>query len=127
MGHKTGIEEYVILKDGKRLRCGYTTGTCAAAAAKAAAKMLLGGETVEETAVETPKGILLHLLVEEILSLIHILLFLLCHWFSALYSIYQTSQYIWHSFLAALHLQQHRLRHYPLSGNSRLRDRLPKL
>ena len=66
MGHKTGIEEYVILKDGKRLRCGYTTGTCAAAAAKAAAKMLLGGETVEETAVETPKGILLHLLVEEI-------------------------------------------------------------
>ena len=64
--HKNGLEDYFILKDGKKLRYGYTTGSCAAAAAKGAARMLLHGEPVEETALMTPKGILLHLLLEEI-------------------------------------------------------------
>ena len=64
MEHKNGLEDCFVMKDHKRLRCGYTTGTCAAAAAKAAAWMLLTGRSVEEAALMTPKGILLHLLTE---------------------------------------------------------------
>ena len=55
-----------IEKDGKRLRLGYTTGSCAAAAAKAAAWMLLTGKLKEQIALDTPKGIRLHLEVKEI-------------------------------------------------------------
>ena len=47
--------EYVE-KDGKRLRCGFTTGSCAAAAAAAAAQMLLSGEIVREVEIRTPGG-----------------------------------------------------------------------
>ncbi len=50
------MEEYVY-KNHKRLRYGYTTGTCAAAAAKAAARMLLTGEQVSSVCIDTPKGI----------------------------------------------------------------------
>ncbi len=48
------------------MRMGYTTGSCAAAAAKAATEMLLTGNLVEETALRTPKGVLLHLNIEDI-------------------------------------------------------------
>lgn len=47
--------EYVE-KDGKRLRCGFTTGSCAAAAATAAAQMLMTGEIVEMVQIQTPGG-----------------------------------------------------------------------
>ena len=47
--------------NGKLLRCGYTTGSCAAGAAKAAVKMLLTGERVDSVALDTPKGIRLTL------------------------------------------------------------------
>ena len=46
-----------MLADGKRLRCGYTTGTCAAMAAAAACRELLTGETVAECSLDTPAGI----------------------------------------------------------------------
>lgn len=54
------MEEYQF-SQGKNLRCGYTTGSCATAAAKAAATMLLTGERVEVIRIDTPKGITLDL------------------------------------------------------------------
>ena len=59
------MEEYIV-KDGKKLRLGYTTGSCAAAAAKAAAVMLLTGRRLETVALLTPKGIRLELEVREV-------------------------------------------------------------
>lgn len=58
--------EAYIEKDGKRLRLGYTTGSCAAAAAKAAAWMLLTGTEKREISLLTPKGMELKLEVEDI-------------------------------------------------------------
>lgn len=48
------------------LRYGWTTGSCAAAAAKAAAQMLFGGEDIRQVRLMTPKGIELYLDVESI-------------------------------------------------------------
>ena len=59
------MEQYVV-KDGKQLRLGYTTGSCAAAAAKAAGWMLLTGHEKKTIGLHTPKGIDLTLCVEEI-------------------------------------------------------------
>lgn len=63
---KNGLEEQYVIKDNKKLRLGYTTGSCAAAASKAAAYMLLKGETVDYVSLMTPKGIKLHLEVLDI-------------------------------------------------------------
>ena len=54
------MEEYQF-SQGKNLRCGYTTGSCATAAAKAAATMLLKGERVATVRIDTPKGVVLEL------------------------------------------------------------------
>ena len=48
------------------LRYGRTTGSCAAAAAKAAAQMLFGGEEIRHVRLMTPKGIELYLDVESV-------------------------------------------------------------
>ena len=63
--HETGIEGYYAIRDGKKLYYGYTTGTCAAAAAKAAALMLATGRAVPYVDILTPKGIALNLEVLE--------------------------------------------------------------
>jgi len=58
--------ESFITKDGKRLRRGYTTGSCAAAAAKSAALMLLAGRRLDTVHLVTPFGIGLDLPLQNI-------------------------------------------------------------
>ena len=55
-----------IYRGSKRLRCGYTTGSCAAGAAKAAAEMLLSGTECVQTGLVTPAGIPLTLDIQQI-------------------------------------------------------------
>ncbi len=50
------MEDRFVIKNGKRLRYGYTTGSCAAAASKAAVTMLCTGSPLEEVSILTPKG-----------------------------------------------------------------------
>lgn len=70
MAHKTGLEEYYVIRGQKKMRFGYTTGSCAAAACKGAALMLLGKKKLDSVPLMTPKGILLdlelhHIQIEE--------------------------------------------------------------
>ena len=60
------VERRYVYKDQKKLRRGYTTGTCSAAAARAAAWMLLSGQAVEQVHITTPAGIPLALIPEEV-------------------------------------------------------------
>lgn len=55
-----------VFVDNKRSKRGYTTGSCAAAAAKAAATMLFSRKKLENVELMTPKGLLLTLDVLEI-------------------------------------------------------------
>ena len=54
------LESYVT-HGRQRLRRGYTTGSCAAGAAKGAVRLLLTGQAPERVALNTPKGITLSL------------------------------------------------------------------
>lgn len=58
----------IVWKNQTKLRTGYTTGSCAAAAAKAATHMLVSGEVVGEVSLVTPADICLYLEVEDIVK-----------------------------------------------------------
>lgn len=64
--HSTNLSDHYIIQNGRKLHYGYTTGSCAAAAAKSAAHMLLLGGEITEVNIITPMGISLFLGVEEI-------------------------------------------------------------
>lgn len=61
MVQKNGLEDYYVIRNQKKLRFGYTTGSCAAGAARGAARLLFGEDEISEVELMTPKGILLHL------------------------------------------------------------------
>lgn len=55
-----------VYKNGKTLRYGYTTGSCATAATKGSLEMLLSQEMVDHIVIDTPKGWVLDLDVKDI-------------------------------------------------------------
>ena len=57
--------EHYIRAGGRLLRCGFTTGTCAALAASGAAQRLLTGRWPEQMALTTPKGIRVEVPLEQ--------------------------------------------------------------
>lgn len=66
---EVALEDDKIWHKGKAYRKGYTTGSCATAAAKVAALMILRQQIIHQISIVTPSGVTLHLNVEE--PLIH--------------------------------------------------------
>lgn len=67
IGRENDTKEIGRTRSG--LRYGWTTGSCAAAAAKAAAWMLFSGEEIRQVRLMTPKGIELYMDVEAVTRL----------------------------------------------------------
>lgn len=65
-GSKNGLEEYYIIKDNKKLRYGFTTGSCAAAATKAATQMMICKMPIHSVDIMTPKGIPLNIKILDV-------------------------------------------------------------
>lgn len=63
---RNGLEDYYVIRGNKKMRFGYTTGSCAAAACRGAAEILLGGQQKDTVSLMTPKGILLNLELKNI-------------------------------------------------------------
>ncbi|MEY8387530.1 cobalt-precorrin-5B (C(1))-methyltransferase CbiD [Oscillospiraceae bacterium 38-13] len=61
----SGTFEHYICAGGRRLRCGYTTGTCAALAAAGAVRLLLTGRAPASVSLETPKGLTVEVPLED--------------------------------------------------------------
>lgn len=59
------LEDMYTFVNHRKLRFGYTTGSCAAAAAKAAAIMLFEGKQIETVELLTPANVQLHLEISE--------------------------------------------------------------
>jgi cobalt-precorrin-5B (C1)-methyltransferase len=59
------MEDFVVI-GGKKFRKGYTTGSCAAAAAKAAVVMLCKNIIIDNIEIDTPVGVKLNLAITEI-------------------------------------------------------------
>jgi len=59
------MQDYVTI-NGKKLKKGYTTGACAAAASKAAVSMLVSGEKLNNISIDTPAGVRLNLEIVDI-------------------------------------------------------------
>ena len=59
------IDEFVYV-EGKKYRMGYTSGSCACGASKAALRLLLENRPINRVRIGTPKGIDLDLVVENI-------------------------------------------------------------
>lgn len=55
------MKDMFVVKRGKKLRCGYTTGSCSAAAAKACVIMLLENREISKVSIDTPSGMNLEL------------------------------------------------------------------
>ncbi|MBP1925072.1 cobalt-precorrin-5B (C1)-methyltransferase [Sedimentibacter acidaminivorans] len=58
------MKDYIV-KNGKKLRCGITTGTCATASATAAIQMLLSGNIIDSVFVRLPDGEVLSISIFE--------------------------------------------------------------
>ena len=65
---KKKLEDYYIIKNGKKLHYGYTTGTCAAAATRSALTMLLSHENINFVTITPPFGVELTLPVLDIIK-----------------------------------------------------------